>query len=208
MFPDPRSADKDGFVAYGGNLNCDTLLNAYNLGIFPWYNEDPILWWSPDPRFILEMDDFKIRKSLKRVLKNHDFTIKFNTNFKNTILRCQSVHKKNHKETWISDDIIEAYCNLHKKGFALSVETYLDNVQVGGLYGVIVAKVFCGESMFSTVSNASKVAFCYLMDKLKKENFDFVDCQIYSELFYNFGAREIQREEFLKKLENSKKGCL
>jgi leucyl/phenylalanyl-tRNA--protein transferase len=200
LFPNTKEANEDGLVAYGGDLDTNTLLEAYTNGIFPWYNEEPILWWSPNPRFILEMEDFKISKSLKRVLKQNKFTITINQNFKEVLIKCKATHKKNHKETWINNKLINAYCDLHKQGYALSVESFLAGELVGGLYGVSIGKVFCGESMFSTVSNASKVAFCFLFEKLKKENFDFIDCQIYSELFSNFGAKNIKRDLFLDKL--------
>ncbi len=203
MFPNPKEANKDGLLAHGGELNTSTLLEAYLNGIFPWYNEEPILWWSPDPRFILEMEDFKISKSLKRVLKQNKFTIKFNQNFKEVLIKCKTTHKKNHKDTWINDKLIKSYYELHKQGYAMSVESFLDDELVGGLYGVVIGKVFCGESMFSTVSNASKVAFCSLFEKLKQENFDFIDCQIYSELFANFGAKNIKRDLFLDKLKKA-----
>ena len=201
MFPNPKEANKDGLVAYGGDLSTRTLLEAYTKGIFPWYNEEPILWWSPNPRFILEMNNFKISKSLQRVIKQNKFTITFNQNFKEIITKCKTTHKKNHKETWINNKLIDSYCELYEQGYALSVESFLNNELVGGLYGVVIGKVFCGESMFSTVSNASKVAFCFLFEKLQKEKFDFIDCQIYSKLFYDFGAKEIDRDLFLKKLE-------
>jgi len=149
------------------------------------------------------MKDFKIAKSLKKTIKNHKFDIKINENFKEVITRCKITHEKNHKATWISEDIINSYIRLHQKGYATSVEVYLDKVLVGGLYGVIVGKVFCGESMFNTVSNASKIAFYYLYQNLKQNKFDFIDCQVYSKLFESFGAKNIDRSSFLNKLKKS-----
>ncbi|NPA52050.1 MAG: leucyl/phenylalanyl-tRNA--protein transferase [Aquificae bacterium] len=200
-FPNPRFASKNGLVAIGGDLSPQTLLDAYKMGIFPWYSEgDPILWWSPDPRMVLYPKDLKISRSLKKVLKKDKFEVYFNRDFEQVIRNCSKIPRKGQNGTWILPEIIEAYKKLYLLGYAQSVETYLDGQLVGGLYGVVIGKVFFGESMFSRVSDASKVAFVHLVKKLEKEGFHFIDCQVSSNYLANFGAVEIPRDRFLDEL--------
>ncbi len=200
-FPDPRLATESGLVAIGGDLSPETILKAYKKGIFPWYSEgDPILWWSPDPRMVLYPKDLKISRSLKKVLKKNKFTITFNRDFPSVIKMCAKTPRKGQDGTWILPEIIEAYTKLHEMGYAHSVEAYLGDELVGGLYGVVIGKVFFGESMFSRVSDASKVAFVHLVEKLKNEGFHFIDCQVSSYHLARFGAIEIPRDRFLEEL--------
>jgi len=199
-FPHPNSASSEGIVAWGGDLNPTRLMLAYRNGIFPWYSQgEPILWWSPNPRFIMELDDFKLRKSLKKSMKK--FTYKFDTAFEEVIRECANINRKEQcGETWIDEDMIEAYTNLFGMGFAHCIETYYEGKLVGGLYGVVVGGVFCGESMFSKMSDASKSAYAILVEHLKKSNFDFIDCQVYTEHLKSLGAKEVSREYFLDRL--------
>ena len=199
MFPDPRLSSKEGLVAWGGDLNPNRILAAYRKGIFPWYNDsDPILWWSPDPRLVLFFDDIKISKSLQKSLNKYE--VRFDTNFEAVIEKCREIRVKSGENTWILEEVIEKYVEIHKLGFAMSAETYLDGELVGGLYGILMGKVFCGESMFALKSDASKVALVRLSWKLQKEGYDFIDCQIPSEHLKSMGAREIGRDEFLDML--------
>lgn len=196
-FPHPSTADEDGLVAIGGDLSVDRLLLAYKLGIFPWYNEDePILWWSPDPRCVLFPDKLKISKSMKPVINKGAFRFTMNRSFKEVVTLCKTINRKDEQGTWINSDIVEAYTLLHEKGFALSAETWFEGKLVGGLYGVIIGKVFYGESMFSTMPNASKFAFIQLVQKLKKEGLQLIDCQIKSEHLMSLGAELISRTTF------------
>ncbi len=205
-FPDPSTAPRDFPLAAGGDLSPERLLFAYSLGIFPWYSEDePILWWSPDPRMVLFPDDLKISRSLKKVLKNKGFTVKFDTNFEEVIKSCAYVPRPGQDGTWLNADMIDAYIELHKLGYAHSVETYLDGKLVGGLYGIALGGTFFGESMFHKVSDASKVAFVYLVKKLKELDFDMIDCQQSTPHMARFGAVEIPRREFLERLSKSLK---
>ena len=197
-FPDPYNAPGDYPLAIGGDLSPERLIFAYSLGIFPWYSEgEPILWWSPDPRMVLFPDELKISRSLKKVLKNKGFEVKFNTAFEEVIKNCATVKRKGQDGTWLTPEMIEAYIRLHKLGFAHSVETYLDGKLVGGLYGVAIGGAFFGESMFHKVSDASKVAFVHLVNRLKEKGFDIIDCQQSTPHMARFGAREIPRKEFL-----------
>jgi len=204
VFPHPSLSREDGLLAVGGDLSEERLLLAYENGIFPWFNaEDPPLWWSPPGRAVLFLDELKISKSLKQELRKTGYEVRFNSEFKSVINACQTVREK--EGTWITEDIIEAYCSLHKKGIARSVETYFNGKLVGGLYGLVIGKVFCGESMFSLRSNASKVALFHLVNKLSEEQFKFIDCQIMNPHLQSLGAREIPRIEFLETLKNSLK---
>ncbi len=203
-FPDPKFSSKSGLVAIGGDLSPGTLIQAYKKGIFPWYSAgDPILWWCPDPRMVLYPDDLKISRSLKKVLKKNKFKIYFNRNFEGVINQCAKIKRKGQEGTWILPEIIQAYTELYKLGYAHSVEAYLDEELVGGLYGVAIGKVFFGESMFSKVSDASKVAFVHLVDKLKEDGFHFIDCQVSSQHLARFGAIEIPRDRFLIELKQA-----
>jgi leucyl/phenylalanyl-tRNA--protein transferase len=199
-FPNPRDADDDGIVAWGGDLNTSRLIRAYQNGIFPWYShDDPIIWWSVNPRLIMELDDFKLSRSLKKSMKK--FTYKFDTNFKQVIQNCRTIQRNDKAGTWINDDVVQSYCELSDLGIAHSVESYLDNKLVGGLYGVVVGRVFCGESMFAKESDASKSAYATLVKHLKHWGYDFIDCQVPTEHLKSLGAKEVTRDYFLDRLE-------
>ncbi len=198
VFPPVQLANEDGLLAIGGDLSVERLELAYNNGIFPWYNQgEPIIWYSPDPRMVLFPKDLKISKSMRRVIRKKEFKITFNQNFDKVISNCNSVYRVGQGGTWITDEMKQAYINLHKKGLAKSVEVWLGDELVGGLYGVDLGHVFCGESMFSKVSDASKLAFIYLVQKLEKENYKLIDCQVYNHHLASLGADEISREAFM-----------
>jgi leucyl/phenylalanyl-tRNA--protein transferase len=199
IFPNPLKAHEQGLLAWGGDLCEQRLLSAYHQGIFPWYSKgDPILWWSPDPRLILFPQNLKVSKSFKQSIKKYE--IRFNTNFEAVISTCKDLRK----DTWISEQMQEAYINLHKLGIAKSVETYYEDALVGGLYGVMVGSVFCGESMFSTKSDASKVALWGLCQMMIKSGGDFIDCQMPTSHLISLGAQIMEREEYLKRLSTCK----
>ena len=205
IFPDPRLADAEGLLAVGGDLSTERLLLAYQNGIFPWFEDDEqILWWSPDPRLILKLKDFKLSKSLRRVINSQKFQVKFNTQFSAVVNACAEIKRQDEFGTWITEGMKNAYEELHKKGYAHSVEVYTDGQMVGGLYGLVVGKVFCGESMFHTVSNASKVALYYLVDWLKTEDINFIDAQTPTDHLKSMGAIEISRAKFLEMLKEKK----
>ncbi len=198
FFPPVSHANRDGILALGGDLSPDRLKLAYKSGIFPWFNQgEPIMWWSPNPRMILFLDELIVSKSMRNVLNRNTFTITFNQNFRDVVSNCQKVKRDGQTGTWISNDMIEAYCKLHELGIAKSVEVWQDDTLIGGLYGVDLGHVFCGESMFSTVSNASKVAFIALVNHLKAANYSLLDCQVYNPHLESLGCREISREEFI-----------
>ena len=200
-FPPVDTATPEGLLAYGGDLSPNRLLLAYRSGIFPWYNSnDPILWWSPDPRLVLFLDEFILRKSLKKRMKH--FEIRYDTAFAKVMQECGSIVREGQKGSWIIPEIIEAYSVLNDMGYAHSIEAWQEGELVGGLYGIAIGKMFFGESMFAKVSDASKVAFAHLVQRLKEEGFDMIDCQISSEHLKSLGAREISREEFLKRLQS------
>lgn len=202
-FPPVSEADDEGILAVGGDLSPERLKLAYSSGIFPWFNEgESILWWAPDPRMVLFPDELIISKSMRNILNRNIFTVTFNTSFKDVILNCQKILREGQDGTWISDEMIEAYYELHKQGIAKSVEVWQDEVLVGGLYGIDLGHVFCGESMFSKVSNASKTGFIYLVNHLKKENYKLLDCQVYNPHLESLGCREIDREEFMSILKS------
>ena len=198
IFPDPKDATDEGILAYGGDLSINRVMNGYTKGIFPWFNdEDPILWWSPDPRFVLDLNDFKIPKSLARVIKKEKFIIKFDRNFKEVIKNCSKAPRPDQDGTWITSDMVEAYCDIHCAGHAHSFEAYIDDHLVAGGYGVCVGDIFCGESMFTKISDGSKVAFVALVEKLKQKGFRYIDSQIYTDHLARFGAKEISRDRYL-----------
>lgn len=204
VFPYPSEADEDGLLAVGGDLSFHRLVNAYAYGIFPWFSEgSPILWWSPDPRLVLFPNRFNPSKSLKRVVKSGKYEVKFDNAFAEVINQCSKVKREHEDSTWITEDVIAAYTDLHEKGIAHSVETYFEGKLVGGLYGVSLGSAFFGESMFHLMTDASKVAFYHLIEVLKKWNFDIVDAQVYTEHLVSLGAEEISRKEFLEVLEKS-----
>jgi leucyl/phenylalanyl-tRNA--protein transferase len=199
IFPNPNDANEDGIVAWGGDLNPSRLIRAYQNGIFPWYaKNDPIIWWSTNPRLIMELDDFRLSRSLKKSMKK--FQYKFDVNFIEVMKQCSSVKRENQNGTWIQDEIIEAYSVLHDMDVAHSIESYQNGKLVGGLYGVVIGKVFCGESMFSLVNDASKSAYATLVKHLKFWGYDFIDCQVPTEHLKSLGAKEVAREYFLDRL--------
>ncbi len=199
IFPHPNDANEDGIVAFGGDLNPTRLYLAYREGIFPWFSVgDPILWWSPDPRLILNLEDFKLRKSLKKRMKH--FEIRFDTAFEQVLQECAAIHRPGQQGTWLQPDLIEAMTSLYALGKAHSVEAYYENELVGGLYGIGVGAVFCGESMFAKKSDASKVAFAVLIEKLREWGYKFVDAQVPTEHLKSLGAIEVYRDFFLSKL--------
>ena len=203
-FPSVDMADSDGLLAFGGDLSVDRLMLAYCLGIFPWYSDDcPILWFSPDPRLILMPDSLKISKSLNRTIKSERFSITINKDFPKVIKNCRETKRSGDPGTWITDDMMQAYINLHEAGHAYSVEVWQDGDLVGGLYGVVVGKCFCGESMFAHVSNASKVGFVCFVMKLRNAGFNMIDCQLPTDHLKSFGAIEVSRESFLEMLDIS-----
>lgn len=198
VFPPVQLANEDGLLAVGGDLSIERLLLAYKSGIFPWYNPgEPIIWYSPALRMVLFPEDLKISKSMRQLIKKNEFKITFNKNFEAVIANCKTIKRDGQGGTWITDEMQQAYLKLHKKGIAKSVEVWLENELVGGLYGIDLGTVFCGESMFSKVSNTSKLAFIYLVQKLEKENYKLIDCQVYNPHLETLGADEISREEFL-----------
>lgn len=200
IFPHPSLSEEDGLLAIDGDLSAERLMLAYCNGIFPWFSEgEPILWWSPDPRFILYPKDIKISHSMKKLLKKNVYRISFDTCFKEVISNCANVRKES--GTWITDSMIEAYCKLHELGYAHSVEAWYEEKLVGGLYGISIGKCFFGESMFSTRSNASKAAFITLCRKLEEQGYIMIDCQVYTEHLESLGAINISREKFLQLLE-------
>ena len=201
FFPNPNNADENGIVAFGGALNPLRIIEAYKKGIFPWFESDKnLIWWSPDPRMILYCDKFYISKSFKVFLKKCAFRITFNKEFEEVINLCANIKRINQKGTWITKGLINSFIELHRMGKAISVEVWQDDEIVGGLYGLDLGDVFCGESMFSKSSNASKVALYYLNLELKKNNYRFIDCQVPSEHLKSLGGEIIKRENFINLL--------
>ncbi|MBN2610895.1 MAG: leucyl/phenylalanyl-tRNA--protein transferase [Bacteroidales bacterium] len=204
IFPHPSTADPDGLLAIGGNLEVNTLLAAYSQGIFPWYNDDsPILWWSPDPRMVLFPGKLKVSSSLGQKIRKKVFEVKLDANFEKVINYCATLERKGQQGTWITEDMKQAYINLHKAGYAHSVETYYNGSLAGGLYGVSIGKAFFGESMFRLVSDASKVALYYLVKVLKNNDYLIIDVQQSTRHLKSLGACEITRAQFLKILEKA-----
>jgi leucyl/phenylalanyl-tRNA--protein transferase len=198
-FPDVNEASEDGLLAVGGDLSPQRLLYAYQNGIFPWFDSaEPILWWSPDPRFVLFPKDLKVSKSMLKVLKNKQFKITENQAFNDVINQCAKIKRSNQQGTWITKEMINAYIKLHELGYAKSVEVWKNDKLVGGLYGInLKNKVFCGESMFSHVSNASKLAFITFV---QNSSFKLIDCQLHTNHLESLGAKHITRAEFLQYL--------
>ena len=202
-FPPSHLADPGGLLAMGGDLSPERLLVAYQSGIFPWYEGEHILWWSPDPRFVLFPGEIKISKSIKPLLKRNEFDFTINKAFKEVIQHCKKIYRPGQDGTWITDEVVKAYTKMYELGFAYSAEVWKDNELVGGFYGIKLGKIFFGESMFSKVSNASRYAFIKYLDHLKEEGIELIDCQVYTEYLESFGARMIPGKEFkllLKKL--------
>jgi len=197
VFPDPSLSEDDGLLALDGDLSPERLLLAYANGIFPWFSEgEPILWWSPNPRFIVYPKDIKISHSMKKLLKKNTYKISFDTCFRDVISNCSKLRKET--GTWITNDMIEAYCKLHELGYAHSVETWFDGKLVGGLYGISMGKCFFGESMFSTMDNASKVAFITFGKLLAEKGFSIIDCQVHTNHLESLGAINMTRDNFLE----------
>lgn len=200
-FPPPHLAIKEGLLAVGGDLSVERLLLAYRSGIFPWYSQgEPILWWSPDPRLVLYPDELRISRSLRKVIKRKRFQITFDRAFESVIQGCAAAKRSYGEGTWITEAMKAAYIQLHRRGYAHSVEAWQEDELVGGLYGVAMGSAFFGESMFSRFSNASKVAFVSLVETLREKHFAFIDCQVRTEHLVRFGAREISRKAFLEQL--------
>ena len=209
IFPDVELAltEPDGLLAVGGDLSVERLIAAYQQGIFPWYSEgQPILWWSPDPRMVMEPKDIKVSRSLSKTMRKQEFKITFDKNFREVITACSESRLEKGKiqdETWILDEMIKAYIQLHEQGYAHSVECWQNEKLVGGLYGIAIGKVFFGESMFSRVSDASKIAFVSLAKQLEKWSFNLIDCQVYTSHLESLGAGMISRQHFISLLKEN-----
>lgn len=204
-FPPVSEAHESGILAFGGDLSTERLLLAYNSGIFPWYEEcEPITWYAPEYRMVLPLSVCKPKKSVRNLINRNIFNCSINQDFESVIRNCQQIKRAGQNGTWITDEIIEAYSNLHKLGKALSVEVWQDGELVGGLYGIVVGRIFCGESMFSIVSNASKIGFDFLVNYLKSKDFVLVDGQVYNEYLEQLGFFETPREDFMEILETFK----
>lgn len=199
-FPNVTEASADGLLAIGGDLSTARLLQAYNNGIFPWFDTaEPILWWSPDPRFVLFPEDLKVSKSMKQILKKDLFKVTTNQAFKAVIENCAQAKRPEQHGTWITDEMIEAYFKLHQLGYAKSIEVWQNDELVGGLYGIAINDdVFCGESMFAKVSNASKVGFITF---IKNSNYKLIDCQLHTKHLESLGAINISRADFISYLQ-------
>ncbi len=196
-FPPVHLAEPDGLLAIGGDLTKDRILTAYKLGIFPWYEGDHILWWSPDPRTVLFPNELKVSKSMKQILKQEIFQFTINNSFASVISECRNMKRRDQEGTWITDAVEKAYIELHKSGWAHSAETWQGNELIGGLYGIKIGKVFFGESMFSKKANASKFAFIKLVETLRSEGIELIDCQVHTQHLESLGARSIPRNEFI-----------
>jgi len=203
-FPPIHKTHESGLLAVGGSLTQQRLWEAYNSGIFPWYEEgDPVLWWSPDPRMVLFPQDLKVSKSMKQLFRKEAFKVTYNQNFEEVMRNCAKMSREGQDGTWITDEMILAYVKLHQLGRAVSVEVWQQDDLVGGLYGIYLKEkhVFCGESMFAKVSNASKYGFITLVQKLEKEDVELIDCQLHTEHLASLGAREMSRDNFLSYLD-------
>ncbi len=200
-FPDPKYTDDSGILAVGGDLQAERLLLAYDMGLFPWFNEnEPPLWWCPDPRMVLYPNELRISKSMRSVLRKNLFRVTADQNFEEVIRNCGAVPRPGQDGTWITEDIVNGYLELHRMGFAHSIEVWSNNTLTGGLYGVSLGKIFFGESMFSLAPNASKVGFIKLVEALKVNDFHLVDCQVHTAHLESLGAEEISRASFLPQL--------
>jgi leucyl/phenylalanyl-tRNA--protein transferase len=205
-FPPVSRASSEGIVAIGGDLSEQRLLLAYQSGIFPWFSEgEPIIWWSPDPRFVLYPSQIKVSKSMQQLFRKQVFEVTFDKDFEQVILNCKEIKREGQRGTWITDEMVEAYCRLHRKGFAHSVEVWQEHTLVGGLYGLSLGNCFFGESMFAKVSNASKYGFITLTKRLEQKGFSFIDCQVHTEHLESLGATFISRKNFLHQLQEALK---
>lgn len=201
QFPNVDEADNDGLLAVGGDLSPERLMLAYRNGIFPWFNEDSIiLWWSPDPRMVLFPEKVKISSSMQKVIRSDKFRLSWNTQFEKVIDACAVIKRKDQGGTWITPEMKKAYISLHELGFAKSVEVWEGDLLVGGLYGIDLGHVFCGESMFSRSSNASKFAFIHMVKTLEEQNYKLIDCQVHTAHLESLGAEEIPRKDFIEML--------
>jgi len=204
VFPPPADAEPNGLLAVGGDLSSDRLLLGYRCGVFPWYSRgQPILWWSPDPRAVIELDDFHVSRRLRQKLRQRKFNVTFDHAFEQVIHSCARVRRKGQKGTWITAEMMEAYIRLHREGFAHSAESWLDGELAGGIYGVSLGRCFFGESMFFRVADASKAAVAALVEQLADWQFHLIDAQIQNPHLVTLGAREIPRTVFLKRLQNA-----
>jgi leucyl/phenylalanyl-tRNA---protein transferase len=199
-FPPADLAEADGLLAIGGDLSPQRLLLAYRKGIFPWYEGEYILWWCPDPRFVLFPSELKTSRSMKALLKKNAFDFTINKAFKAVIQNCKEIKRPGQKGTWITSEVEEAYLKMHELGYAMSAEAWKNGELVGGVYGIRLGKVFFGESMFSKISNASKYGFIKLVENLKQQGIQLIDCQVYTEHLKSLGARMTSRKEFLRNL--------
>lgn len=197
IFPPAEMAEPDGLLAIGGDLSTERLLLAYRNGIFPWYEGQHILWWSPDPRFVLFPEELKESKSMRQLIRRNVFTFSINKAFGEVIANCKTISRRGQDGTWITDEVKAAYNKLHESGYAHSAEAWLDGELVGGLYGIRLGRAFFGESMFSRASNASKFAFIRYVQQLQSEGVALIDCQVHTEHLESLGARMIPRREFL-----------
>lgn len=204
-FPPVTKSSSEGLLAVGGDLSASRLLLAYRSGIFPWYEKgDPVLWWIPDPRMVLFPEKLRVSKSLRQLLRKNVFTVTVNESFSEVIKQCAIAKRQGQEDTWITEEMIAAYENLHSLGHAVSIEVWRDSQLVGGLYGIDLPerKVFCGESMFSKESNASKVGFYFLVQTLTKRQYNLIDCQVHTDHLESLGAEEITRIRFLSYLQS------
>jgi leucyl/phenylalanyl-tRNA--protein transferase len=200
-FPHPETANEDGLVCFGGNLSPGMLLSAYSQGLFPWFSQnEPILWWSPDPRFVVFPEEAHASASMRKILRQGRFGMEFDLSFREVISACSSAERPGQKGTWITASMIEGYCRLHELGYAHCVEAWSGGELAGGLYGVCLGKIFFGESMFSRVPNASKAAFLFLASFLKDRGFGLIDSQVRTAHVASLGGREIPRAEYLERL--------
>lgn len=201
VFPDPRLAEEDGLIAVGGDLNPERVLMAYAKGIFPWFSKGyPIMWWSPDPRLVLFPENFKITASLKQTIRSEKYKVTMDICFADVINQCARVPREDQDGTWITTGMKKAYITIHNMGYAHSFETWQDEKLVGGLYGVAIGKIFCGESMFHLEKDASKVALAALVSFVKEKGFHLIDCQMTTQHLLSLGATEISREKYLELL--------
>ena len=200
-FPPVEEADEEGLLVIGGQVSPERVIEAYSKGIFPWYSDDSLpLWWSPDPRFVLFPNDLHVSRSMQKFLRKTSFQFRINTAFKEVISHCADINRKDQNGTWITGEMADVYIELHKQGYAHSAETWMDNKLVGGMYGIRLGKIFFGESMFSSATNASKFAFINFVQQLKREGVELIDCQVYTEHVESLGGRLIDREDYLRLL--------
>lgn len=202
IFPPPALAEPDGLLAMGGDLSPERLLLAYQNGIFPWYEGHHILWWCPDPRFVLFPKDIKVHKNIRKMMRANEFEFTINKAFQQVIQNCKKIFRPGQDGTWITNDVEKAYIKMHELGYATSAEVWKEGELVGGVYGMKLGKVFFGESMFSKVTNASRFAFIHYVKLLEQEGIELIDCQVYTEYLESLGAKMIERKDFIRLLNN------